>query len=914
MNRDRGDPVPDALPTSGDYAPGYEGKLISRGGALAREHLGNYRILGRIGEGGMGMVFRAHDSELDRDIALKLIAEDLLQDPTSALRLSREARAAATLNHPHICQVYEVGEADGQPYIAMELVEGRTLREAIPRDGLPVADVLRLGAQVADALAHAHGRGVIHRDLKSANVVVTPEGRTKVLDFGLARRRPLAGQDGAADRDPTLTRTGAIAGTPQYMSPELMLGGEADARSDVWALGVVLHEMSAGELPFPGKTAIEIGAAVLNAMPRPLPDRVPSALRDVIGRCLEKDPTRRFSSAAELRDALEALQSGKTPLPGRAVQGARRWLAITAVAAAMLAAGALAWLAARHESPPPEVRLRQLTTNPEGNPVYPAVISPDGKYLVYGDQKEGLHLRLIETGETRLLPMPGGLKLASISTWVDWFPDGTRIVISGIGADGASAAWSVPVLGGAARLLISGASSVVVSPDGRHLAYVRQAASGAELWCSNADGGDAKRLARSDSSGSLAFIVPVWSPRSSRVAYGRLAVGVHGGRRVQLESSDLAAHARVFLGDSLALRLHPTPMEAWLPDERVVFALTEAAPNEADMNLWALRVDPSSGAPVGHARQITHWVRTSYPIIGNRTADGKGLAVSLLQYPTDVFVGTLASPRAPLDSLRRVTLDDRDDDYPGWTRDGRAILFASNRNGSMDVFEQELDESSPRSIAQGPGDQFGPRVSGDGKWILYWSEDRTRIRLMRRPLEGGPTETVADFSDVPHGVGFRSVPGPPARSVLSKLEGDAIVFRALDLIGGPGAVLRTVPTHSIPSWDLSPDGTRIAVCEPEDSLPRVRILSLAGASDREVRLDARLQMAVVAWNAAGDGWFVFGPSEDGWLILSVDAAGHCFRLVPPLAWMRGLSPSPDGRHLAFSRNIVQSNAWLLEGF
>jgi hypothetical protein len=163
-------------------------------------------------------------------------------------------------------------------------------------------------------------------------------------------------------------------------------------------------------------------------------------------------------------------------------------------------------------------------------------------------------------------------------------------------------------------------------------------------------------------------------------------------------------------------------------------------------------------------------------------------------------------------------------------------------------------------------------------------------------------------------MGFRSVPGPPARSVLSKLEGDAIVFLALDPTGGPGSVLRTVPTHSIPVWDLSSDGTRIAVCESEDSLPRVRILSLAGAGDREVPLDARLQISAVTWNAAGDGWFVFGPSEDGWLILSVDAAGHCFRLVPPLLWMRGLSPSPDGRHLAFARNTVQSNAWLVEGF
>lgn len=215
--------------------------------------LGRYRIVERIGAGGMGEVYRAHDEQLGRDVAIKVLPASSFSDPAARARLVREARTASKLNHPHICTIHEVGESEGQAYIAMELVEGHTLSARLATGPLPPDQVLRYGLQLADALAHAHDRGVAHRDFKSANVVITPEGRAKVLDFGLAKR--LSGEESVeATTQVSLTAPGMLAGTVAYMAPEQLRGQRADTRSDVWALGVVLYEMVAGSQPFQGRT------------------------------------------------------------------------------------------------------------------------------------------------------------------------------------------------------------------------------------------------------------------------------------------------------------------------------------------------------------------------------------------------------------------------------------------------------------------------------------------------------------------------------------------------------------------------------------------------------------------------------------------------------------------------------------
>lgn len=279
------------------------------------QQLAHFRLVDKIGEGGMGIVYKAHDERLDRNVAIKVLPAESLGDPASRSRLLREARTASKLNHPNICTIHEVGEAEGQAFIAMELVEGRPVSALVEGGALPGDQVLRYGLHMADALTHAHERGVVHRDFKSANVVITPEGRAKVLDFGLARRMVTDGlPEGRTLTQHTLTMPGQVVGTLAYMAPEQLRGQPANERSDVWALGVVLYEMAAGVRPFQGETSFELSSSILNQPPPPLRAGTrgapPVLFRSVIERCLEKDPARRYQKAGEVREALEAVQTG----------------------------------------------------------------------------------------------------------------------------------------------------------------------------------------------------------------------------------------------------------------------------------------------------------------------------------------------------------------------------------------------------------------------------------------------------------------------------------------------------------------------------------------------------------------------------------------------------------------------------
>ena len=272
------------------------------------EILGRYRIVELIGSGGMGVVYRARDLTLDRDVALKVLHPHALDDEQARSRFLREARALSHLNHPHVCTIHEIGEANGTTFIAMEFVQGQPLSSLIPRDGLPIETTIRYGAQIADAIGHAHKHGIVHRDLKSANVVVTPEAQVKVLDFGIASRITGEQQDGG-ETLLGVTQPGVLMGTPGYMAPEVFTGNAADPRADIWALGVILHEMASGSLPFSGSTPVELASAILKDLPAALPVRVAPMLRRIVQRCLAKDPAQRYQTAAEVRAALEAVAS-----------------------------------------------------------------------------------------------------------------------------------------------------------------------------------------------------------------------------------------------------------------------------------------------------------------------------------------------------------------------------------------------------------------------------------------------------------------------------------------------------------------------------------------------------------------------------------------------------------------------------
>ncbi len=882
--------------------------------------LGPYEIVAPLGAGGMGEVYRAHDARLGRDVAIKVLPQHVTATLSIRARFEREARTISRFNHPHICSIFDVGREGEIEYLVMELIEGETLAQRIKRGPLPIEQVLRFGSEIAGALAHAHDQGVIHRDLKGSNVVVMSAGGAKVLDFGLAHSTPGPGDGEAARADTTITQTGTIVGTPHYLAPEVLSGGRADARSDIWALGVLLYEMAAGAAPFAGRTEHELSAAILNAMPAPLPPRVPAGLRAAIQRCLAKDPAQRYRNAGEIHAALEALHGsgGGTTLhrPRTAGPGLVRW-GVGVLVIALVALGA--WIAVRQPWRVKELKQRQLTSNPPENPVLFGALSPDGKSLAVVD-KNTLSLRSVDSGESHPIALPEGLSLVgTLFPVTSWLPDGSRLLVSGASANGAPCEWVVPVSGGRARKLFGDANSATISPDGSHLACLRYGADGAEIWCTDADGGNGRRVASSDSNGVITTWA-VWAPGGRRLAYLRAGVGT-AGTNVRIESTDLEGRARAALTITPEQQPHPYAIPAWLPDGRMVFGLSDPPPNQRDMNLWSLRVDPRSGAPSGTPRRVTQWQRLSLVIPSGFSADGRRLGVGALAYQSDCYVGRNAVGDSALQGVARLTLDTRFDVQPSWTPDGKAILFASDRNGSKDLFRQSLGAVDAVPLLAAPGDQSGPRMSPDGAWVLYKDEPEAHpgkaaaaARIVRMPSDGGPSEKVFD---VQAAASFRcgGLPGSPC--VLSELDHGHLVYTEFDPVRGRGREVARVKSEGppLPPWDLSRDGTELAIVEPGDSVFTIRIVSTKGAPTRKVTLDRPIGIASIAWAADGRSWIVVSMTTDGdWRLTRVKADGTTVSLIPKQQWMYDAAASPDGKHIAYTSNTVDANFWLLEDF
>src|SRR3981081_1856304 len=378
--------------------------------------VGHYRVLEKIGEGGMGEVFRARDERLDRDVALKLIRPSSSTNPDHVRRFDQEARAAAALNHPNIVAIYDVGLQDGSPYIVSELLHGQTLRRRLRAGPVPVEQATDYALQIVLGLIAAHERRIVHRDLKPENLFITRDGRIKILDFGVPKRQSLLENDQPADAMTTVTKSGAVVGTVAYMSPEQLRGKPVDHRSDVFSVGAILSEMLTGRRAFRGETEVDTMTAVLREEPPEMDvsqGRVPSSLHHIIRHCLEKDPENRFQSGKDLAFALEALSgssASKANLYWNPRPRTSRPLLWTAGATLLAAAVFLLGTRLRHEVHSP--RFQRLTF--EEGTVYSARFAPDGQSILYGAAWNGRPLQLYSTLGNSLLPQPLALTDADL--------------------------------------------------------------------------------------------------------------------------------------------------------------------------------------------------------------------------------------------------------------------------------------------------------------------------------------------------------------------------------------------------------------------------------------------------------------------------------------------------------------------
>ena len=580
--------------------------------------LGAYEILTAIGEGGMGEVYRARDTRLGRDIAIKVLPVAAASDEERRGRFEREARAVAALNHPNIVTIHAVEEADGVPFFTMEYIEGQTLRDLIPAHGLPLDQLLKVAIPFTDAVSAAHQRGILHRDLKPANVMLTVDGRVKVLDFGLAKLKEALAQQPDETRAVTeATGEGRILGTAAYMSPEQAEGKPIDARSDVFSLGVVLYEMATGQRPFKGDTNVSVISSILKDTPGSVTELRPELPRDlgkIVRHALNKDPEHRYQTAKDLRNDLEALKadldSGELPASGArpAAREKPRWPR-WAWAAATIAVGALAaggMLASRYLSAPAaplapaaeafsEITITRLSS--DGQAGWVAAVSPDGRYVahVFIDQgRHGLRVRQTETSATAQVVAPGDVAIRGVT----FTPDGSRVsYIAYPGGSGVASLYEVPLLGGTPRKLLEDIdSSVAFAPDGSRFAFIRGFPSkSSSVMVASADGTGERTLVDRKAPNEFAITDPAWSPDGKVIA----AAAYDGSpQRTILIAVNSATGAVQTIGSR---QWDNVSTLRWLPGSAAFLVTARDCRVSDQSQIWLIEV-PGRNGPEDHER------------------------------------------------------------------------------------------------------------------------------------------------------------------------------------------------------------------------------------------------------------------------------------------------------------------------
>ncbi|MES1245556.1 MAG: protein kinase [Acidobacteriota bacterium] len=859
--------------------------------------LSRYRIGELLGGGGMGVVYKAEDIQLGRTVALKFLPADLAGDPAAKARFLQEARAASALDHPNICTVYEVGETeDGQLYLAMPWYEGETLRARIARGPLPVHEALECALQIAKGLARAHRHGIVHRDVKPANLMLTADGLVKILDFGVAK---LAGEA-------SLTRTGAAVGTAAYMAPEQIRGDAVDARADLWSLGVVVYEMVTGRRPFPGDNPEAIRHAVLTRAPEPVarlrPDAPPD-LERLIRRLLSKLAHGRHPTAdavaAELRILLgrSGVSASLPQVPARPqapASGPRRpW---TLAALVLLGvAGFLLWrFRDREAGLPAETKVSQLT-DLQGRELFPS-LSPDGSFFVYSRGEGG--------DQDIFLQRVGGRNPINLTedspaddTQPVYSPDGRWIAFRSE-RDGGGL-FMMGATGESVRRLAPFGHQPAWSPDSREVVFATEAVTSpvsrrttSKLWRVEVE--TSRRLLLSESDG----VQPSWSPGGGRIAFW----GLRATRRVLFTMPARGGAPATVLDDG-SVNWNP----AWSPGGDFLYFASDRG---GSMNLWRIAVDPRSGEARGKAEPVTTPAQSVGPFSLSR--DGARILYATDDSRSDVR-------RLPLDPAAvRVTGDPepvvrgRSFGEVEPSPDGRWLVLNS-KIPREDLFVVGSDGTGLRQITDDPYRDRQARWSPDGAWIYFQSDRGGPFRIWAVRPDGSGLREVASLAGRNL---FNPIPSPDGRSLVCSVgyEGAALV----DLARPPGA-RKPVPIP-LPGWERflfnarswSPDGAWLAG-EIGDRK------ALTGEGMGLYSFASRRFERLVPPGHGERIVFLDGPRTllylDGREIHAVERAGRRTWLVaaaPEGSELVNFSVSPDRRTLYLLEAVSEGDIWMLD--
>ena len=788
----------------------------------------HYRILEKLGEGGMGVVFKELDSRLDRFVALKLLAPEKTSDPDRRRRFVQEAKAASALNHPNIVTIYDIGHADGFDYIAMEYIHGRTLQQVVARRGLDVGEAIKIAVQVADAIAAAHGHGIIHRDLKPGNVMVNDTGAVKLLDFGLAK---LYEPESGADAETVTiasgeTRPGVIVGTVPYLSPERLAGKPVDARSDIFAFGVVLYEMLAGVRPFTGETDPDILYTILHKPPKPLSEIRPDSpveLRLVVEKALEKDPADRYQSMREALVDLKRIHRSTISHPAIAPASApavrkRRWIAAAAIVTAVLVFAGV--LALRRRSPPGGGRLTLLVSS--GEELTHPDLSPDGTMIAYVAREQGrtdLFVSRAAGGERIRLTDDDASEMSP-----DFSPDGERIAFTRMDPETRLPEVRViPTFGGQAVTVLRSASSAVWSPDGRRFGYIEwQPGQLTALAIASADGSGERILASGDGAYPL-LRYPAWSPDGSKLAVVRSAGGM--AAEVWIQPAAGGKMSRVSADPPGIFSDHPV----FTPDGRGVIHQSNRA---GATNLWIQPLDGSAPARLtsGPGPDESSTVARDGTIAfvnsrGQRVLFVHDLATSrnrdLVTYSSVIWAPSFSaggdlvtysqaepdgswhiwSVPAAGGAPRRITSDKLPAIYSHFTPDGASVIYNTWSSAPDRVWSVPFVGGPPRplTLERGEDDAYAD-VSPDGRFLAFARTESEKTRVYVMPIEGGAARLLVDA---------------PSTVPRWSRNGKWIAFSAtrsptggIFVIGFNGAGLRRLSADGAwPVW--LPDGSKI---------------------------------------------------------------------------------------------------------